>query len=76
MHRADEITSNSKDIDILCFNPTLLMEVCKDLNVTKKFLDLIEQELGDQENPDGVRGGTKDELLDELKQICRILDKE
>ena len=76
VHRADEITGNPKDIDILCFDPTLLKEVCNDLSVVNEFLDLIEQELGDQENPEGVKGGTKDELLDELKQICRILDKE
>jgi len=76
VHRADEITSNSKDIDILCFDPTLLKEVCNDLKMTKKFLDSIEQELGDQENLEGVKGGTKDELLDELRQIEKILDEE
>jgi len=66
-----------RDIDTLCFKPDSLQEVWKDLTVvTEKHLEAIENELSDQEKPGGDKQeGNKEELLNELKQICEILDK-
>jgi hypothetical protein len=76
--QASKIIAAPKNIDTLCYDPALLKEVCYDLSiVTNTHLEKIENLLSELENPVGeVQGGTVDEMLNELKQICKIVDKE
>lgn len=76
--RAAKVIANPTDIDTLCFEPTFLKQVRYDLAiVTKEHLAAVEKELGEQENPGGAeQGGTKEGLLNELRQVTEMLDKD
>ena len=78
MVQAAKVVADPKDIKILCFDPTPLKEACDDLaSVIKEYVKRIEEQLSLEEQPKGdIQGGTEDELIEELKQICEILDKE
>jgi hypothetical protein len=76
--QAAKIIANPTDMDILCFDPTSFKQARSDLIiVTKKHLAVVEKELSEQENPSGPKqSGSKEDLLNELKQISKILDKD
>ena len=76
--RAAKVSKDSKDIDILCYDPFYLEQAWNDLTiVTKEHLELIEKELEAQENPAGKeKSGTKKEFFDELKLISEMLNKD
>ena len=70
---ADKINDKSKNIEVLCFNPTPLKEIWNDLvNTTKKHLEKIEHDLDLIENRNTQSGGSKEELLKELRQIVNL----
>lgn len=73
--KAAKVIANPSNIDILCFDPSSLKEAQHDLvYVTKQHLELIEKELSGQEKPGGgENAGTKEDFLNELKQISEIL---
>ena len=75
--QAARISDDGKDIDTLCFDPSCLSQISTDLTDNiKAHLIAIEKELGDQENPGGAEtGGSKEDLLNELKQIYELLDR-
>ncbi|MBZ0264124.1 hypothetical protein K8I28_05605 [bacterium] len=74
---ANNLNEDGNDISVLCFDPNSLIELCEDLTNVAKFLNLIEKELSDQENP-GSSGPTetKDDLLEVLDSISMIIDRE
>jgi len=78
LEQAAIVTANSSKIEVLCFDPLFLKQAWNDLAiVTMDHLEKIEKHLKDRENPGGkAQEGTKEKLLNELKQIFDALDEE
>ena len=78
MVQVTKVIDSPKDLDTLCFDSATLSEAYNSLTkITKEYLLPVDRELTEQEEPGGnAQEGKKEDLLNELKQLSEMMEKD